>query len=71
LIKILFREFKFLYNKSCVYFKEGFMKKSNYIDYTDAEIEEIVRIIKDISTDETEELRLNLEEQLNKKVVLC
>lgn len=46
------------------------MRKSEYIDYTDIELEEIARIIKEISTEDTEELRLNLEAQLNKKVVL-
>ncbi len=51
-------------------FKEGFMKKSEYIDYTDIELHEIARILKDVSTEDTEELKLNLEEQLNKKLCL-
>ena len=48
---------------------EGFMKENGYMDYTDFELTEIARIIKDISTDDTAELKLKLEEQLNKKVV--
>ena len=48
---------------------EGFMKENGYMDYTDFELTEIARIIKDISTDDTAELKLKLEEQLNKKFV--
>lgn len=48
---------------------EGFMKENGYMDYTDFELSEIARIIKDISTDDTAELKLKLEEQLNKKFV--
>ena len=48
---------------------EGFMKENGYMDYTDFELIEIARIIKDISTDDTAELKLKLEEQLNKKFV--
>ncbi len=45
------------------------MKENGYMDYTDFELTEIARIIKDISTDDTAELKLKLEEQLNKKFV--
>ena len=48
---------------------EDFMKENGYMDYTDFELTEIARIIKDISTDDTAELKLKLEEQLNKKFV--
>ena len=48
---------------------EGFMKENGYMDYTYFELTEIARIIKDISTDDTAELKLKLEEQLNKKFV--
>lgn len=48
---------------------EGFMKENDYMDYTDFELTEIARIIKDISTDDTAELKLKLEEQLNKKLM--
>lgn len=46
------------------------MGSSNYTDYTELELSEIVRIIKDVTTDDTAELKTELEKQLNKKLVL-
>lgn len=44
------------------------MKKNEYMDYTDLQLAEIARIIKDISTEDTAELKLKLEEQITRKL---